>query len=187
MALISADESETLPSARRVLRGLAGDAGYGLALTLLAAAATVVAASGGSAWLAAAMILVTGVAGAVRTAVTPRRPGQALGHLAVPRAAAFAAASLLLVQAFPAAAERWTVALTVGVALGMVLLEPLLRRALGAQQAFAAHLPGVAEVPKPAGHDRTYVAGSFILLCWATVTAVLGWPLWLWSAATVVV
>ncbi|MCG2622264.1 CDP-glycerol glycerophosphotransferase family protein [Arthrobacter sp. I2-34] len=187
MALISADESQTLPSARRVLGGLAGDASYGLALTLLAAAAAVVAASGGPVWLAAAMILVTGVAGAVQTVAFRRETGQALGHLAVPRAGAFAAASLLLVQTFPDTAGRWTVVLTTAVALGMVLVEPLLRRALGAQQAFASQLPGVAAVAKQTGHARSYVTGSFIVLCWAAVTAVLGWPVWLLSAATVAI
>ncbi|NKX49345.1 hypothetical protein HER39_01860 [Arthrobacter deserti] len=187
MALISADETESLPSAPRVLRGLIGDAGYGVGLTLLATAAVVVAASGGPAGLAAAMILVIGATGAVQTAVSRRRPAQALGHLTVPRATAFAAVSLLLVQVYPGPADRWTVALTAAAAIGMLLLEPLLRRAVGAQQAFAAHLPGVASGPAPAGHSSKYVTGSFVLLGLAAATAALGWPVWLWSVATAAV
>src|SRR4051812_48424094 len=166
MALMTADETESLAQPRRVLRGLAGEAGYGLVLTLLAVAAVVVAAAGGPVWLAAAAVFAVGAAGAVQTAVSRWRPTRALGYLPVTRTTALAAASLLLVQAFPAPATRWTVALTAGVALGMVLLEPLLRRLVRAQQAFVAHLPGVASVPQLAPHGSRYVVGSFILPCW---------------------
>ncbi|TJY67427.1 hypothetical protein E4J89_15210 [Arthrobacter sp. CAU 1506] len=187
MALISADESETLPSAPRVLRGLAGETAYALVLTLLAAAATTLAVSGGSVWLAAAVLLAVSVAGIVQLAVPGLRPVQSLGHLAVPRTAAIAAVSLLLVQASPSSAGRWTAALTAGAVLGMMLLEPLLLRAVGARQAFAAHLPGVSPVPKLTNHAHTYVIGSFVLPGWGAATAALGWPVWLWSAATVAV
>ena len=71
--------------------------------------------------------------------------------------------------------------------MAMVLLEPLLHRAVSARQAFTAHLPGISAVPRLTGHAANYVVGSFILLCWAAATAALGWPVWLWSIATVVV
>ena len=165
MALISADESETLTTARRVVRGLAAEAGYRVLLALLAAAAAVTAVSGGPVWRPR-RLLVVGAAGIVQLAVPALRPAQSLGHLAVPRITAFAAASLLLVQTAPATEARWIVALTVCAAMGMVLLEPLLHRAVRARQAFAAHLPGISAVPRLTGHAANYVAGSFLLLCW---------------------
>ncbi|UNK47449.1 CDP-glycerol glycerophosphotransferase family protein [Arthrobacter sulfonylureivorans] len=184
MALISADDSETLPSARRVLRSLAGEAGYGLGLTLLATAAVAVAVSDGSAWLATAILSVISAAGIVQLGVPGLRPVESLGHLAVPRTAAIAAVSLLLIQTSPSSAGRWTVALTAGAALGMVLLEPIMLRAVGARQAFTAQLPGVSAVPKLTSHAHAYVIGSFILPCWGAAIAALGWPVWLWSIAT---
>ena len=184
MALISADESESLAGALKVLRGLAGDASFGLVLTLLAAAATVVAAAGGPVWPAAALVLLVGVAGGVQVVVFRKLPTRALGHLPVARTAALAAGSLLLLQSVPDQTASWTVAVTAGVSLGMVLIEPLLRRLVGARQSFAAHLPGVASVPPLASYGFSYVAGSYVLLCLAAVTSALGWPVWLWSVAT---